>query len=227
MRIVIPSAAAFLVLVSGLALFILHVASDASLAEVVKAAEKHNLVRYRQQQSTETKEGSGPLDSIVYSDLNKPRTRSESQAKNAGADTTLIDIQDPERHLMTNSAAKSAWVGPGNKNRKSFLNGLQEFQQKKGVTTSKDKIDGRETIRYRLEENGNTTQLWVDAGSKLPVRLVYEMIDPTPKISRNRFTWTDFEWDPALPNGVKDVDELFSTRPPEGYALDDQVKKGR
>jgi hypothetical protein len=54
-----------------------------------------------------------------------------------------------------------------------------------------------------------------------------EFVDPTPDITRNTFVWTDFEWDPELPGEFRNLDQLFSTRPPDGYAIDDQTKKDK
>ena len=117
---------------------------------------------------------------------------------------------------MTNSRERTRWVGPGNKDYKSFLGAIREFQRKKDVTSGKETLDGRETVRYRLEEGGNVANVWVDANTNLPVRMEYQMIDPTPDITRNTYVWSDFEWDPELPQGFKGLDELFSARPPSG-----------
>jgi len=247
MRLVVSSAAAALLLLGGVAVFLLTATPSLTLADVVKAAGKYKLVKYKQVQTTDTKDLVGTTESTMYADLKAARSRSESLNRFQDPDdrTKLIEevnvsVQDATkgRHLMTNThpggklkpPRKDAWLGGGRaegKKGKSILENLQEFQQKKGVTSGKDKLDGRETVKYRLEEDGNTTTLWVDRTTKLPVRMEYEMIDPTPNITRNKFVWTDFEWDPELPKGFKDLDALFDTTPPKGYQLDDQTKKDK
>ena len=244
MRILVPSAAAALVLLAGLGWFLLNSTTSVALADVVKAAEKHKLVKYKQSQTTDTKDMVGAAtDSIVYADLKTLRFRNESRHQFQDPDDrakfieeVTISIQDTPkgRHLMTNTHSggkvlpprKDAWLGrvEGEKKGKSFLENLQDFQQKKSVTQVKDKLGGGETIRYRLEDDKQTISLWVDVKTKLPVRMEQEFTDPTPEITRNKFVWTDYEWDPELPKGFKDLDALFDTTPPKGYKLTDATK---
>jgi hypothetical protein len=248
MRVAVPSAAAALLLLGGAAVFLLTATPAPTLADVVKAAEKHKLVKFKQVQTTDTKDMVGAsTESTVYADLKAPRFRSESLNRFQDPDdrTELIEevnvsVQDATkgRHLMINThpggkllpPRKDAWLGGGRgegKKGKSYLENLQEFQQKKGVTSGKDKLDGRETVKYRFEEEGNTNTMWVDAATKLPVRLEYEMVDPTPDITRNKWVWTDYEWDPELPKGFKSLDALFDTTPPKDYKLTDDTKKDK
>jgi hypothetical protein len=246
MRLAVPSAAALLLL-GGAALVVLTNTPSPTLADVVKAAQKYKLVKYKQVQTTDTKDFVGTTESTVYADLKALRFRIESLNRFQDPDDRTkrieevnVSVQDvPKgRHLMTNThpggkvrpPRKDAWLGRaggGAKNSKSFLENLQEFQQKKGVTQLKDKVGGVETIRYRLEEDKQTVSIWVDAQTKLPVRMEQEFTDPTPDITRNRFVWTDFEWDPGLPKGFRNLDALFDTTPPEGYALTDETKNDK
>jgi hypothetical protein len=244
MRLAVPSAAAALVLL-GAAAFLLTATPSPTLADVVKAAEKHKLVKFKETQTTETKDGgSGTTESTVYADLKAPRSRSESHNLFQDPDDRAkrieevnVSVQDATkgRWLMTGThpggklkpPKKDAWLGGCGKGKSTLLENLQEFQQKKGVISTKDKLNGRETVKYRFEADGNTTNLWVDAATKLPVRMEYEMVDPTPNITRNKWVWTDYEWDPELPKGFKNLDALFDTTPPEGYKLDDQTKKDK
>ena len=215
-RAFVASVAASLLLVCGFTLFAVNSAPALAIDEVIEATEKHSIVRYKQQQVTDTKEHIGAsLDSIVLADLKIPRIRRESRVAYPDGVALLVDVSDSERHLMTNSREKTVYVGPGDKRYKSFLGGFLELQQKKGVTSGKETLDGRETVRYRLQEDGDSTNFWVDATTKLPVRMEYEMINPTPSISRNKFVYSDFEWEPELPDGIKTLEELFSTKPPE------------
>jgi hypothetical protein len=139
----------------------------------------------------------------------------------------LVTVQDAKLWLMTNSRQKIAWLGRAPQGYKSFLGGLEEFQQKKGVIQVKDKLDGIETVKYRLEDDKRTDSLWVDAKTKLPVRYELQLDDRANGIIRNKVVWTDFEWDSKLPQGFKDLDALFDTTPPKDYTLTDETKKGK
>jgi outer membrane lipoprotein-sorting protein len=122
---------------------------------------------------------------------------------------------------------KDAWlgrIGEGRKHWKTFLENLQEFSKKKGVTSTMDKLGDREVMRFRHEADNRTDTLWVDLKTNLPVRMETQLSDPNPDTTRITFLDTEYEWDPPLPKGVKNLDELFSTTPPPGYTLDDQTK---
>src|SRR5262249_17818166 len=101
---------------------------------------------------------------------------------------------------------------------------LEEFEQKAGVTQVKDNLGGLATVKYCFKDGNETRSLWVDAKTRLPVWMEQELTDRAVSVVRDRFVWTDFEWDPELPKGFANLDELFSTRPPEGYTLDDQTR---
>jgi hypothetical protein len=98
---------------------------------------------------------------------------------------------------------------------RSLLDSLRELQAHKDVLSTRAELDGRETLKYRLREENKTTSLWVDPRTKLPLRIEYKMIDPTPGISTNEWVYTDFEWDPQVPEPA----QLFSTEPPPGYTV--------
>jgi hypothetical protein len=123
---------------------------------------------------------------------------------------------------------KQAYLHPTEKNNyKSYIDVLREFQKKKGVTRGKDTIAGRETVRFRFEEEIElgtlTTTLWVDVKTDLPVREHVSLSDKSG--TTTEWLKTDYEWDPELPKGFKSLDELFSTKPPEGYKVEDKTQK--
>ena len=82
-HIVIPSAAASLLFVSGLGIFSLQSTSGLALADVLEATETHKLVRYKMEQSTQTIGMTGRTQNTVYLDLETPRARTE-RASSAG-----------------------------------------------------------------------------------------------------------------------------------------------
>ena len=224
-RVFLSSAAA-LILIFGVGLFALVLSSAApiAVADVVKAAEKHKLVRY-QQQTTDTGANAGArLESTVYADLTAARLRLESRFKDSDGEAILISVFDSVRHLETNCRDKTASLRPAPKDYQSFCCSLQEFEHHQGVTQAKDKLGDLAAVKYRFEEDNETSSLWVDAKTKLPIRMEQERTYPRPEITRTRFVWTDFEWDPDLPKGFRSLDEIFSTQPPEGYSVNDQTK---
>jgi outer membrane lipoprotein-sorting protein len=255
MRLVVPSAAALVLLGTG-ALVLLTATPTLTLADVVKAAEKHKLVKYKNTQTTETKDGeSGSTERTTYFDLKSPRSRTEARiiTLNGAVESVSIQISDGQKnrflHTLSETVVpgqennrylkgfdegrfprKEAFLSGGNqdndpkKKKQSLLDSLRELEQHKSATVTKEKLGGRETVKYYLEDGKKTTQLWVDPKTELPVRFEFEILDHTPDIPRNRWVYTDFEWDPKLPKGFKDLDALFDTTPPEGYKLNDQTK---
>jgi hypothetical protein len=221
LRLLMSSAAAALLLAGSLGLLILNSTAPLAVADVVKAAQKHQLVRYQQQQTVFNEENV----STCYADLTAQRLRSESHARQPDGAPLLVGVQDSVRQLATNSRQRTAWLGPTPKGFKSFCCSLEEFEQKKGVRQVKEMLGDLVTVKYYFEDGDQTSSLWVDARTKLPVRMEEEVTGPGENVLRNRSLWTDFEWDPQLPKGFRTLDELFSTRPPEGYTLDDHTRE--
>ncbi len=201
------------VLIAALGWLLMGRAGTIALADVVKAAEKHSFVSFTETQVTDDKRTGthGETTWTVYGDLKVARYRKESRIKYADGEALLVDIQDLPRgvHLMTNSRDKTAWISRHMRKRtKTLVESLQELQQKKGVTSAKERLEDRETVKYQVEKDGGIVTLWVDATTRLPVRMEYEF-------PLNKFVWSDYRWDPE----VKEPDRLFSEEVPEGYAV--------
>jgi hypothetical protein len=232
-----------------------------ALADVLQAAQKHKLVKYKLTQSTDDKQnGNASRTSTAFADLKAPRFRTESRVTtlNDTVESVSVFVVDGRKdvclHLLTETVIEgkvdkdtpdlikkivtdgrfprkearltraTGDFTPATDNvDKSILENLRELEQHKGVTATKDKRDGKELLKFRLEDGNTTTTLWVDRATKLPVRLEREILDHTPDISRNHWVLSDFEWDPEL-KGVKDADELFGTTPPAGYKVTDDTK---
>jgi hypothetical protein len=218
MRLLVSSAAALL-LAGGLGFLVLHGTAPPAVADVVKAARKHKLVRYKQQRTVSKEE----TVSTYYADLTAPRLRSESRAKQPDGETVLVSVQDGARHLATDSRQKTARLGLTPKAFRSFCCSLEEFEQREGVSQARDRLGGLATVKYSFKDGNQAGSLWVDAKTRLPVRMEQVLTGPGADVVRDRCVWTDFEWDPELPRGFRNLDELFSTRPPEGYTLDDRT----
>ena len=224
LRFLVPSAAAVLML-GLIGLLLLTDSTSKALAEVVNAAKKHKFVRHRQEEIRGTDAKDVPLHSTIYADFTAPRLYSESRINDANGDSVRLSIHDGKHHLTTDSREKTAKLDIAPKGYKSLLCCLEEFQQKKGVTQARANLDGQATVKYTHTDSKQTTILWVDATTKLPLRLEQQFLDPSPGVAQSTLIWTEFAWDPPLPQGVTNLDELFSTRPPDGYALDDRTKK--
>src|SRR5262249_40134869 len=161
-----------------------------------------------------------------YADLTAPRLYSESRLDARNPRSVLLRVHDGRRHLTTDSRQKTARLDFAPKHYKSLLCCLEELQQKKGVTQRKRDLDGRPTLEYRYAEGKQAITLWVDTKTRLPLRMEQESIDPGPGATPGTLAWTEFAWNPELPPGLGSLDELFSTRPPAGYTLDDRTRGG-
>jgi hypothetical protein len=224
-RVLLSSAAAVLLIFGvGLLALVLNSAVPIAVADVVKAAEMHKLVRYQQQQTTNA---GARLDSTVYADLTAARLRIETRFTDPDGEALLLSVFDSVHTLEINPRHSTACLRRTPKDYKSFCCSLQEFERHKGVIRVNDKLGNLATVKYRFEEDHDTSSLWVDAKTQLPVRMEQELTRLTPAITRTRFVWTDFEWDPDLPKGFGSLDEFFSTRPPEGYTLNDQTRNDK
>ena len=105
------------------------------------------------------------------------------------------------------------------KSDKTFLEILRALESHKDIVSTKDTLNGQEVRKYRLAQNDVTLVLWVDVMTKLPVRIEQEVRNPNPNFTSCKWIYEDFGWDA---NG-RSLDELFDTKPPEGYTLEDQT----
>jgi len=103
---------------------------------------------------------------------------------------------------------------------KTLLEILRGMQDSKHIVSTKDSLNGRDATKYRLDEVDFTTILWVDAGTKLPVRIEQELLVSKPNVRGRKWVYTNFEWDAD----VEQLDELFSTKPPAGYEFTDHTR---
>jgi hypothetical protein len=253
-------AASVLVVAGGVLLF--SGAPSVALGDVIKAAEKHKLVKYRMTEATETKDGGAVLPnvSVAYADLKAPRFRTELRMPGhlGGAiDFESLMVQDAKKGVMM--CVTTETVTPKGKTdpelvemlkgfaktgvprkevtlRKSppapapappagtILDNFRQLEKHKDAVATRGKMRGKDVLKYRIEEGNKTTVLWVDAVTKLPVRLEHEIENLTKDVQRMTVVMSDFEWDPEL-KGFKSLDELFSTAPPKGYKVTDLTKE--
>jgi hypothetical protein len=105
------------------------------------------------------------------------------------------------------------------KSDKTFLEILRALESHKEIVSTKDTLNGRNVRKYRLEQNDTILTLWVDAMTRLPIRIEQEVRNPSPNITACKWVYADFLWDVD----GRTLDELFSTKPPEGYTLEDHI----
>jgi hypothetical protein len=268
MRIVVPSTAA-LVLVGGAVLFFLTATPSPTLADVVKAAEKHKFVKYKVVQVADDWPVDKVTPQLAYADLKVPRYRVESRSevpdlngtilienagyfisdgkKNQGLGVSSVTIAAGQENNPAVDGYKKLGVphkeatlmrlGKDNDDypyfskAKTILQLIHELEEHKNVTTTKDKVGDRGAIKYFLEDGKRTYQLWVDVETKLPLKFHFEVLvtNPPPEGARGAkermiLIYSDFEWDPKLPKGIKDLDSLFDLTPPKGFQLKDLTK---
>lgn len=260
------SAAALLVVFGWLAL---GPPRSLALADVIKAAEQHSLVRFQATQTTDDRETRLTASGVrtVYVDIRVPRVREEEGHKtfNGILDFRYTAVYDYRRdrflalvthaQVMTRDQAKDehqrrlidmveqrglakkeailsriAWTKTDDippmsllgKDR-GFLDTLRQLQADQTTLTTRATLDGRDVVKYRRRADHTTTSVWVNPTTKLPIRVEIEVIDPTPRIARNEWVYTDFEWDPD----VADPERLFSTDPPAGFRVEDHTNEAQ
>ncbi|MGL4461339.1 MAG: hypothetical protein ACRC1K_04240 [Planctomycetia bacterium] len=223
---------------------VLYTGSEAvALAEVLKAAETHKVVKFKSKVILTYTRLANPDPETrrmtVYADLRSARLRQEDSEEVRGpfrlARYTVYDYLN-DRRLTAYHNQPVDGVGVGEKGAVLLVHSTERHtspmtkttfpEQLRELETHKDSIVFKEdkSIRYTIVDGKTTTTLWVDATTKLPIRMVVEMEQPAVVLERLRIESTDFEWDPEL-QGFKSADDLFSLSPPEGYPLDDQTKK--
>jgi hypothetical protein len=260
MRPVVGYGAAVALLLASVAWLISSSSTSFALADVIKAAERHKLVRYKLKQTTDDKiNGHGEAVSTAYADLKAPRFRTETGGKtfNGVLEYKSVSVQDNQANrllslltqtllvaekdakdaaeaemirLASGHVKKEARIGLISSDDKSFpdrtplgrsfLENLRALENRKETVATRTQLDGRDVMKYVLEEDKKKSVLHVDARTKLPLRIEYEFTDPTLRIAKNTFVYSDFEWDPD----AKDLQTLFSTVPPAGFAVEDDTK---
>jgi len=205
----------------GALLVQLHEAANGGRgAEVIQAAERHGLVRFKGKITVEDKNGTNTIVVTSYINLHEHQTRDEHRRLTADGEPgklVLIHVvhESSRRTLMIYPEDKTVYLGTqsSENSAKPFLEQLRELQGDKLTTKEKEKLDGSETLKYKFEKNGRTSTVWVDAKSNLPLRIDFTVLHPLG--IRSRLVLTDFEWDPR----VADRAELFSLILPEGYKV--------
>jgi hypothetical protein len=213
-----------------------------ALADVLKATEKHKLVKFRATVTlTYTPEANPDPETrvhVVYADLRAARLRQEEPEEVRGAFrlsryTVYDHVKDRRLSAYNNQPVDGTGAGEkgavllilsadptAEATKRTFPEELRELETHKDAKV----VTEGKSIRYTVVDGKTTTTLWVDEATKLPIRMVTEMDHPVEGLASLRAESSDFEWDPEL-KGFKSLDDLFSLRPPEGYKLDDQTKK--
>jgi outer membrane lipoprotein-sorting protein len=240
MRIAKWSLAAAVLAAVGAAVLFTNSANIA-LADVLKATEKHKVVKFKvtvtvMDDPGVTTDDPGTTVETVYADLRAARFRQEVPEAVRGpfrsSGYTVYD-HPKDRHLHVYNKQPADGTGAGEKvavlstlstnqqlTKRTLTEELRDVEAHKDVRVVKEE----KSVRYTVVDGKETTTLWVDTATKLPVRMVVEVEQPHEAVARLRIEYTDFEWDPEL-KGFKSLDDLFCLSPPEGYKLEDRTKE--
>jgi outer membrane lipoprotein-sorting protein len=240
MRIAKWSLTAAVLAAAGAAVFFANSANIA-LADVLKATEKHKMVKFKvtvtviDDPGVATDEPGSTVETI-YADLRAPRFRQERPEAVRGpswGSSYMVYDHAKDRHLSvykeqpadgSGAVEKRAVLSTLSTNqqltKRTFTEQLRELEAHKDVKVVKEE----KSVRYTVVDGKTTSTLWVDAATKLPVRMVDDVEQPHETVARLRIDLTEFEWDPEL-KGFKSFDDLFSLTPPEGYKLEDRTRE--
>lgn len=254
MRIVTWSLAASVLAAIGAAI-LLTGSPGVALADVVKATEKHKVVKYKCSITVTANPPPGmviddpdvlksdPSESIIYADLRAARYREvkpevdviPNPGRGPVQQSSSIVVDRPKNRRLivytlrpldaTNVEEKGAILSTIPEAEQDNPN-LTILDHLRDIETHKNALAEKEgpSVRFTVADEKKMTTLWVDAATKLPVRMVCEEDQPAAGVKQIRLEFSDFEWDPELKE-FKSLDELFSLTPAEGYKLDDQTKK--
>jgi len=181
-------------------------AEGIAVAEVHQAVSKQEVVQFRE---IEYPVEGDPIEAIVYLRMDLSRARAEC------ADGTIHIIaseKNNDTYLTLDPTRKTAtiMIMPGKHGSTSFLEELEEIRNKKETVTTREQLDGKQTLVHRWVDKWKTAEtIWVDPKSKLPVRI--EAIYPSRQAGIERSVTTDFVWNPKV------EESFFSIEPPDGY----------
>jgi hypothetical protein len=221
---------------------------NVALGDVIKAAEKHKLLKFNYfvvvtadlppgvTIDPNLLQGS-PVVKVIYSDLRAARYRDVTPETVRGLPWYGYRVVDRTKNRRLIVYKNQPLDGTGAEEKGAILSTISSdelfansnrttLEHLRDLETHKDaKVTNEDnSIRYTVVDGKQTTTLWVDTATKLPVRMVFEVDQPAAGVARVRIEFTDFEWDPELKE-FKSLDDLFSLTPPEGYKLDDQTKE--
>jgi outer membrane lipoprotein-sorting protein len=95
---------------------------------------------------------------------------------------------------------------------KNYVQRLRNLKEQHATFVGDDQIDGKPALKYDYQHRGDAYTLWLDAATKLPVR-VESASEQDPSQEDVHMTMSDFVWDVA----VNEAD--FSLELPEGYEM--------
>jgi hypothetical protein len=253
-RIATWSLAASILAAVGAAVLFTGSPNDA-LGDVIKAAEKHKLVKYKCLVTVITdpppgvaiddpNDLQGTTEMVIYADLRAARYREVRpewecipDAERGPVRSSAYCVVDRTKKRRLGVSNSRPTDGTGAEDKRAVLSVIPSdelganpnrtnLEHLRDLETHKDANVTKEgtSIRYTVVDGKETTTLWVDTATKLPVRMVVEVDQPHERVARLQVEFADFEWDPEL-KGFTSLDDLFSLTPPEGYKLEDQTKK--
>lgn len=225
-----------------------------AMADVIKAAAKHNIVRYSLMETSESGDTKGTASTICYADLKSPRTRWDREpilTFNGAVESSSFQVWDfaKNRHLVvTSETATKAANDPNLDDRiKQALQGLNLPRNDAMITTAAN--DFKKTLLeslHELEQHRDATSAPDKVGRRDAIKYTIEDGNKTTTL------WVDtktklplrmeFEIIDASPQcqrlhmlftdfewdpklkGFSTSDEFFSTVPPAGFRVTDRMR---
>lgn len=122
-----------------------------------------------------------------------------------------------QKMLMLIPEAKQAVLKPikgaaGSPQGKNYVEQLRNMKKEHAQFVGEDNVDGMPTHKYDYQHRGDFYTVWLDATTKLPVR-VESANKKEPEQAEIKVTMSNFVWDVAVNEAE------FSLEAPEGYKM--------
>jgi len=169
---------------------------------------------------------------ITYNDFFPGRI---SSARDPQMEISIIDSQNRQilkmHPFLKQAAILDYSSSPPDESNVNFVEEMRNLQDGREEVLEAGTIDGQTAICFRVRKDGQTTTVWANRETDLPVRVVKEtkgrpnfalaMSGPRPpgplgrpqREEKVKITFSNFEFNPVL------NESLFSLDPPEGYNL--------
>lgn len=129
----------------------------------------------------------------------------------------MIASYPQQKMLMLFPATKRAVLKPtkaqaGSPQGKNYVERLRNMKPEHAKFVSDDEVDGKPALKYEYQHRGDFYTLWLDATTKLPVRVEFGDEHDASQADV-RVTMANFDWDAAVNEAE------FSLEAPAGYEM--------
>jgi outer membrane lipoprotein-sorting protein len=225
--------AALVLLTVGLSLFLLdrHAAVALGFGDVVQKVKDAKAVSFRCVQKLTPQ--SPVMEQRIYMQGDAMRMEIPGVQESFKADLPVImaivfDMKEMKALQLDFHGKLAKWLPVNEETAKQFANPVDRLRKLKDTDAKRladEELNGRKTQVYSLSnanffggkgkvEEGESFNVWVDAETGLPVRIVVEGFNTNHKDKMN-LTFDQFLWNQALPP------EIFRLQVPEGFSVKD------